>query len=66
MPNIQPNKHVMDNEVSKAIKSIIREKYQLELVPPGCHRHNAAKVAIHNFKAHFLSILAGTADEFPM
>ena len=25
-----------------------------------------AEVAIRNFKAHFLSILAGTADDFPM
>ena len=33
--NIQPKKRVMDNEVSEAMKSIIREKYQLELVPPG-------------------------------
>ena len=37
---------------------------KLELVPPGCHRCNAAEVAIRNFKAHFLSILAGTADSF--
>ena len=39
---------------------------QLELVPPGCHRQNAAKVAICNFKSHFLSILAGVADDFPL
>ena len=32
----------------------------------GCHRRNAAKVAIRNFKAHFLSILAGVANNFPM
>ena len=38
---------------------------QLELVPPGTHRRNAAEVAIRNFKAHFLSILAGTAPDFP-
>ena len=38
----------------------------LELVLPGSHRRNAAEVAIQNFKAHFLSILAGTADNFPM
>ena len=38
----------------------------MELVPPGCHRRNAAKVAIRNFKAHFLSLLAGTADDFPL
>ena len=37
----------------------------LELVPPGCHRRNAAEVAIRNFKAHFLSVLAGVADDFP-
>ena len=40
-------------------------KVKLELVPPGCHRCNAAEVAIRNFKAHFLSVLAGVADDFP-
>ena len=37
----------------------------MELVPPRCHRRNAAKVAIHNFKAHFLSILTGVSVNFP-
>ena len=37
---------------------------EMELVPPGCHRKNAAEVTIRNFKAHFLSVLAGTADDF--
>ena len=37
----------------------------MELVPPGCHQRNAAEVAIHNFKAHFLSVLAGVANNFP-
>jgi hypothetical protein len=40
-------------------------KLTLELVPPGCHHCNAAEVTIHNFKSHFLSILAGVADNFP-
>jgi hypothetical protein len=46
------------------MKTHIRHKYKftLELVPPGCHRRNAAEVAIPNFKAHFFSVLAGTAD----
>ena len=63
---IKPKKHVMDNEVSDSMKDMIRDDYEmeLELVPPGCHRRNAAEVAIRNFKAHFLSILAGTADDF--
>ncbi len=36
----------------------------MELVPPGCHQRNAVKVAICNFKAHFLSVLVGVADNF--
>ena len=65
--NIVPRKHVLDNEVSDSMKEFIRSTHgmELELVPPGCHRRNAAEVAIRNFKAHFLSILAGVADDFP-
>ena len=57
----------MDNKISKAMKEHIRDecRVKLELVPPVCHRCNAAEVAICNFKAHFLSILAGFADNFP-
>ena len=65
---IIPKKHVLDNEVSEAMKLVIKDEYkmEMELVPPGCHRRNAAEVAIRNFKAHFLSILAGTAEDFPV
>ena len=64
---IIPKKHVLDNEVSENMKTYIRDtcKLNMELVPPGCHRQNAAEVAIRNFKAHFLSVLAGVADNFP-
>ncbi len=40
-------------------------KFDMELVPPGCHQCNAAEVAIRNLKAHFLSVLVGVADNFP-
>jgi hypothetical protein len=40
-------------------------KLKMELVPPGCHQQNAAEVAIHNFKTHFLIVLAGVAENFP-
>jgi hypothetical protein len=65
---IEPKKHVLDNEVSAAMKALIKEKYKMdcELVPPGCHRCNATEVAIRNFKAHFLGILADVADDFPL
>ena len=64
---IIPKKQILDNEVSEAMKTIIRDEYkmELELAPPGCHRRNAAEVGIRNFKAHFLSVLAGTAGDFP-
>ena len=64
---IIPKKYILDNEVSESLKTIIQEKYkiQLDLVPPGTHRRNAAELAIRNFKAHFLSVLSGTAQDFP-
>ncbi len=64
---IVPKKHVLDNKVSDNMKNHIRNtcKFNMELVPPGCHQCNSAEVAIRNFKAHFLSILAGVADNFP-
>ena len=45
---IIPQKHILDNEVLNSMKTIIRDEYKmkLELVPPGCHRRNAAEVAI--------------------
>jgi len=60
---IVPKKHILDNKVSEAMKTIIKDEYKMamELVPPGCHRRNAAEVAIRNFKAYFLSVLAGAA-----
>ncbi len=63
---IVPKKHVLDNKVSDNMKNHICDtcKFDMELVPPGCHRRNAAKVAVRNFKAHFLSILAGVANNF--
>jgi hypothetical protein len=65
--DIVPKKHVLDNEVSENMKNHIRNtcKFDMELVPPGCHQRNTAEVAIRNFKAHFLSILADVADDFP-
>ena len=65
---IVPKQHVLVNEVSESMKAMIRDEYHMtmELVPPGCHRRNAAEVAVQNFKAHFLSVLTGIAHDFPM
>ena len=39
---------------------------EMELVPSGYHRRNVAKMASRTSKAHFLSVLAGTAKAFPI
>ncbi len=63
---IIPKKHVLDNKVSENMKNHICNtcKMNMELVPPGCHQQNAVEVAICNFKSHFLSVLAGVANDF--
>ena len=63
---VVPTKHVLDNECSNSMKNLIRDTCKLELVPPYCHRRNVAEVQIKNFKSHFISILAGVAEDFPM
>ena len=47
---IVPIKHILDNEVSEAMKDVIRDEYKLHMehAPPGCHRRNAAAEAIQN------------------
>jgi hypothetical protein len=64
---IVPKKLELNNKVSENTKNHIpnMHRFNMELVPPGCHRRNAAEVVIHNFKAHFLSVLAGVSDDFP-
>jgi len=59
-------KHVMDNNVSEVLREVIEKDCTLDLVPPGCHRRNAAEVAIKTFKAHFIAILTGLPTSFPI
>ena len=37
-----------------------------QLVPPGCHRRNAAERAIRTFKNHFVAGLCSTDPKFPL
>ena len=59
--------HLLDNECSKEMRAAITGndmKYQL--LPPNYHRRNRAENGIQVFKDHFVSVLCGTDDNFPL
>jgi hypothetical protein len=59
--------HQLDNKASKAYKQCICQNGMMhELVPPDNHRSNLAERAIQTFKHHFISILSGVDDKFPL
>ncbi len=63
---IQQTTHIMDNEASAEYKKVIRKNCTIQLVPPNNHRHNLAERAIQTFKSHFIAILVGVDETFPM
>ncbi len=62
----KPMVHILDNEASEAFKEEIRKNCTLQLVPLDTHRRNLAERAIQTFKSHFIAILAGVDESFPM
>ena len=58
---------ILGNKASKAYKQTITSDWDIkfQLVPPHIHCRNATKRAIRTFKAHFLAILDGVAEDFP-
>jgi hypothetical protein len=63
----KPKLQTMDNEASAPLKNYVTEKeMNYQLVPPHCHRDNAAERAIRTFKEHFKSGLATVDPDFPI
>ncbi len=59
--------HWLDNECSENFKKCIKKNHMTwELVLPDCHQRNIAKRAIQTFKNHFVAILSGVDDRFPL
>jgi hypothetical protein len=59
--------HRYDNKCSIKFKACIQKNGMThELVPPDYHRRNIAERAIQTFKNHFVSILSGVDDKFPL
>jgi hypothetical protein len=63
----KPKLRTLDNEASRALKSFsTTNDVEYQLVPPHCHRRNAAERAIHTFKEHFVAGLASVDPDFPL
>ena len=63
----KPKLHRLDNECSDLLKLDLKSKgLDFQLVPPGCHRRNAAERAIRTFKNHFIAGLCSVNPKFPI
>jgi hypothetical protein len=59
--------HHLDKECSAKFKGCIaKNRMTHKLVPPDCHHCNIPKQAIQMLKKHFVSILSGVDDRFPL
>eukprot|EP00804_Cyclotella_cryptica_P029656 CCRYP_019045-RA/>CCRYP_019045-RA protein AED:0.39 eAED:0.39 QI:0/-1/0/1/-1/1/1/0/453 len=64
---VNPNWHILDNKAPEELKHAIRVNgCRVELMPADLHQRNAAERTIQTFKGHFISVLAGVADGFPI
>jgi hypothetical protein len=63
----KPKLQTLDNEASAALKNFFTvNDIAYQLVPPHCHRHNAAERAIRTFKDHFVAGLSSVDPSFPL
>jgi hypothetical protein len=57
----------LENEASAELTIFFTENgMEYQLVPPHGHRLNAAEMAIHTFKEHFVADLASVDPDFPL
>jgi hypothetical protein len=63
----KPKLQTLDNKASAALKHFFAANdVEHQLVPPHCHRRNAAERAIRNFKEHFVAGLSSVDPTFPL
>jgi hypothetical protein len=63
----KPKLQTLNNEASTALKNFLTvNDIAYQLVPPHCHRRNAAERAIRTFKEHFVAGLSSVDPSFPM
>jgi hypothetical protein len=63
----KPKLQTLDNEASADLKHFFTANdVDYQLVPPHCHRCNAAERAIRTFKEHFVTGLSSVDPTFPL
>jgi hypothetical protein len=63
----KPKIQTLDNKASTALKnSFTVNNVDYQLVPPHCHRRNAAERAIRTFKEHFVAGISSVDPTFPL
>jgi hypothetical protein len=63
----KPKLQTLDNEASAAFKKCFTTNdVEYQLVPPHCHRRNAAEREIHTFNENFVAGLASVDPVFPL
>jgi hypothetical protein len=63
----KPKLQTLDNETSAALKNFFTaNNVEYQLVPPHCHRRNAAERAIRTFKEHFVAGLSSVDPTFAL
>jgi hypothetical protein len=63
----KPKLQTLDNEASAALKHFLTSNdVAYQLVPPHCHRRNAAERAIRTFKEHFVAGLSSVDPIFTL
>jgi hypothetical protein len=63
----KPKLQTLDKEASTTLKnSFTVNNNAYQLVPPHCHRRNAAERAIRTFKENFVASLSSVGPSFPM
>ncbi len=64
---ICPNWHILDKKAPEQFMQVIHENNcRVEFMPADIHRQNAAEKGIQTCKGHFISVLAGISDDFPI
>ena len=67
LQSIIPKHQVLDNEISYAYRTEIRDtNMTFQLVPPDDHCRNLEERDIQTWKDHFAGVFSGTASTFPL